>query len=154
MTTLHICRGLPGSGKSTYAKEWVAADPGWRARVNRGDVRNAVHPAYVGAETEKATTIVSHAAIGALLRNGWAVIVDDTNLNPAHVRRLLDIAYNSGADVAWHDFEMHPHAAKLAQQDRPESERVADEVIDRFAEFLVDGHLPVRPIRLPRGPRR
>lgn len=39
MNTLTITRGLPGSGKSTWAKAWTAADPTCRARVNRDDLR-------------------------------------------------------------------------------------------------------------------
>ena len=39
MTALVITRGLPGSGKTTYARAWVAEDREHRARVNRDDIR-------------------------------------------------------------------------------------------------------------------
>ena len=39
MTNLIITRGLPGCGKTTYARAWVAEDREHRARVNRDDIR-------------------------------------------------------------------------------------------------------------------
>ena len=39
MPTLHLTRGIPGSGKSTFAKQWVQEDPEGRVRINRDDLR-------------------------------------------------------------------------------------------------------------------
>ena len=35
-----VLRGLQGSGKSTFAKQWVNEDPEHRVRFNRDDIRN------------------------------------------------------------------------------------------------------------------
>lgn len=40
MNRLIICRGLPASGKTTWAKEWVMKDPGNRVRINLDDIRS------------------------------------------------------------------------------------------------------------------
>lgn len=39
MSKIIVTRGLPASGKSTWAKAWVAADPANRVRVNRDAIR-------------------------------------------------------------------------------------------------------------------
>ena len=40
MITLLLTRGLPASGKTTFARAWVAESPTDRARINRDDLRN------------------------------------------------------------------------------------------------------------------
>jgi predicted kinase len=107
--TLRITRGLPGSGKTTYARKWVAEDPRTRARVNRDDIgvqlhgERFYHDRDLMQDTEKAITIAQHAAIGQLLQRGWDVICDDTNLPGRTARDLRAIAVRNGADFEIHD---------------------------------------------------
>lgn len=46
MSTLHLTRGLPASGKTTWAKEW-AAQP-FRARVKEIAAMYGVHKRHAG----------------------------------------------------------------------------------------------------------
>ncbi len=89
MPTLIITIGLPGSGKSTWAKAWVGEDPARRARVNRDDLRAMLHGGRVGtAWQERQVTLAQHAAVRALLLHGFEVMVDDTNLVAKHRQQL------------------------------------------------------------------
>ena len=47
MKTILILRGLQGSGKTTFAKEWVNKDPESRVRFNRDDIRNMLGKYWV-----------------------------------------------------------------------------------------------------------
>lgn len=143
MPTLHITRGLPGAGKSTFARAWAAEDPEHRARVNRDDMRTLIHSPHAGWPTEKATTIACHSAVRAFLRKDFDVICDDTNLNAGNVKNLLQIAAQTGAAVEWHDFDVTPAEAKTRDAARPNS--VGPDVIDKLSRFLVKGALPPRP---------
>jgi predicted kinase len=121
---LVVMRGLPGSGKSTLAKAWVAADPRWRARVNRDDLRGMCHdgvwlaPQMADASTwadvqtphlevqpgtEPIIVAVRDAAIQTLLGLGVSVVCDDTNLPGAVVDELLTLAAEAGAGYSVHD---------------------------------------------------
>lgn len=42
MNKVIICRGIQGSGKSTWAKQWVKEDPNHRIRINQDDFRKYV----------------------------------------------------------------------------------------------------------------
>ena len=99
MTTLTILRGLPGSGKTTRARELVADDPRC-ARVNRDDLRMMMFGAKVNLtpDQERAVTLAEHAMARALL-SSWNVVADDMNLRPRYVRDWLTIAAQRGADV-------------------------------------------------------
>jgi len=103
MPTLHLTRGLPASGKTTFARQWVAEAPESRARLNRDDLRAMLHTHYGGFVTERAVSIVQHNAANGLLRKGYDVIVDDTNLVARFVREWLKLAERQGATVEFHD---------------------------------------------------
>lgn len=89
---LVICRGLPGSGKTTRAREWVASCPEQRARVNRDDLRQMLHGVYLGEPTERQVRELELDTIRSLIRNGVDVVVDDTNLKPEIYDALLELA--------------------------------------------------------------
>lgn len=105
MPTLTITRGLPASGKTTWAKAWVAEDPTGRARVNRDDLRAMLNQSvFVKGVTEDRVLAVRDATISALLRKGVNVVVDDTNLPRRTARDLTRLASKAGAELAVQDF--------------------------------------------------
>lgn len=79
---LIVTRGLPGSGKSTRARQWAAADELSRAVVGRDTIRAEVFASArpVFGPSESLVTTAQLALIGALLRAGVSVCADDTNL--------------------------------------------------------------------------
>jgi predicted kinase len=99
MPKLVITRGLPGSGKTTLAKAWVAEQPDKRARVNRDDLRDMLQGGRLGtAEQEDAVTAVQQTAVRELLRAGMSVVCDDTNLVAKHARRFATTADRLGVE--------------------------------------------------------
>ena len=77
MTRLLITRGLPASGKTTFARK-LQPDV---VRVNRDDLRRMLHGQRLFTQwAEAQVTHAQRAAVEALLRARADVIVDDTNL--------------------------------------------------------------------------
>jgi predicted kinase len=134
MTTLTITRGLPGSGKTTWAREQIGA-----VRVNRDDLRRMLHGRYLGYSRAEAHVSVAHRAlVAALLEAGVSVICDDTNLSATVVRELRALAAKSGADVVVKDFTDVPIEVCLARDAaRPDDIRVGEEAIrDMHRRYL------------------
>jgi predicted kinase len=144
MAELVITRGLPASGKSTWAREWVAGDPVGRARVNRDDLRlNLYGTARPTHQQESAIGVAQQAAVSALLVAGRSVVVDDMHLRARYVSAWVAVAAEVGATFAVQDFTGVPveecvrrDAERGARGDRA----VGAEVIrDLFARFLAGG---------------
>lgn len=106
MTQLIITRGLPASGKTTLAREFVNVDPVRRVRVNRDDIRQMftdyVHVGGRGG-TEPAVRGARNKLISAALLAGRDVICDDTNLETKTVRELHVLALTHGAEFVTED---------------------------------------------------
>lgn len=142
MAKLVITRALPGAGKTTFARQWVAENPRARARVNRDDIGTQLHGGRfyddrdLMQDTEKAITVAQHAAIGQLLRRGIDVICDDTNLPRRTARDLRAVAVRNGADFEIHDMLDVPLDTVYAQnrQRVGTSAFVPEDVIKGMAE--------------------
>ncbi len=134
MTTLFITRGLPGSGKTYWARQYLAErQRGTVIRLNRDDLRRMGLPTGYGAPEptpERAVTVIRDSALSALLAGGIDVICDDTNLRGKWVQGLLRIADGAGAVVEFVDFTEVPLELCIERDaGRHGVERVGEEVI-------------------------
>jgi len=91
-TLFIICKGVPASGKTTWAKEFIQekikqGDYSW-VRVNRDDLRRSTGVEYHFKNESLISSIEEAAVVNALLC-GKNVISDNTNLNEDRVNELL-----------------------------------------------------------------
>jgi predicted kinase len=107
MPKLILLRGLPASGKTTWALQWLAADSETRARVNRDDLRAALFgkATYSYAQEELITAAERDVARQALTA-GRDIVVDATNLRPKYCRSWRRFALARGADFEIKDFSI------------------------------------------------
>lgn len=95
MAKLIITRGLPASGKTTWANQWVGSMPEHRTRISRDDIRRNLLNMTEGIGTpaqESMVTEVQRAMVQSFLLKGWDVCVDDTNLKLKTARDWADLA--------------------------------------------------------------
>lgn len=104
MKKLLMLKGLPASGKSTYAKELVKT-AGF-VRVNKDDLRAMMHGSKHTKGNEAQTLRIRDAIVADSLHNGRNVVVDDTNLNPIHEQILRGIAEQFSAQFSVKFFDV------------------------------------------------
>lgn len=79
-------RGVPGSGKTTIAKGWVAENPVFRVRASRDDLRSMLFGGWTGrGEDEDMVSALVIQAIGKAFERYRDIVVDATNTNPEHL---------------------------------------------------------------------
>ena len=146
MTNLIITRGLPGCGKTTYARQWVAEDREHRARVNRDDIRTMLdHGEFVKGVTEPRVLAARDAAILSLLTKGVDTICDDTNLPQRTARDLVKLAKRAGVMVTVIDLTDVPLETCLKRNaDRADKNPVPEDAIrDMHARYLAGRSYPL-----------
>ena len=137
---LHITRGLPSSGKTTWAKAWVAESPDKRARVNRDDLRAMLHDSvWRGHPTEKQVVAVRDAAIKALLQQGIDVVCDDTNLPQKICVELAKLANSVGSRWLVNDEFSRVPLEMCLNRDAKRTKPVGQQaILDMYEKFLRD----------------
>lgn len=142
MTRLLITRGLPASGKTTFARKLQPRV----VRVNRDDLRRMLHGERLYTQwAEGQVTQAQRAAVEALLRAHADVIVDDTNLRNKTVRDWAELAARLGARFEVHDFTDVPLEECIRRDvSRPADDQVGEEAIRRMhARYLAGRNLPL-----------
>jgi predicted kinase len=142
VTRLLITRGLPASGKTTFARKLQP----YVVRVNRDDLRLMLHGRRLFTQwAEGQVTAVQRAMVEALLRARASVIVDDTNLRSRTVREWAEMAARFHAGFEVHDFTDVPVQECLRRDaERPEPERVGAAAIRTMhSRFLAGRALPL-----------
>lgn len=94
MSIIKITQGLPGSGKSTFAKEWVALQPERRVRVNRDAIRwtQGIRSGVGDKGQENLVSVIEESLVVGALKAGKDVVIDATHLNPHYIRKWFKIA--------------------------------------------------------------
>ncbi|MEU4334638.1 AAA family ATPase [Micromonospora lupini] len=144
MTRLIATRGLPASGKTTFARTLQPSV----VRVNRDDLRRMLHGERLFTQwAEAQVTVVQRAQVEALLRARADVCVDDTNLRARSLRGWAELAARHGADFEVHDFTDVPLDECLRRDAaRPAAEQVGADAIRRLHERYLEGRTLPLPV--------
>ena len=131
MSKLIITRGLPASGKSTWAKQWVLEDPEHRVRINQDDIRLMLGKYWVPSREKLVQHIQEEVLIEALLK-GYDIVIDNTNLNEKVLDnyRVLVTAYGDHA-IEYKDFFDTPLSVCI-EHDKNRDLQVTEKVIRSF----------------------
>ncbi len=93
MIQVVIVRGLQGSGKSTWAKNWVKEDPEHRIRINWDDLRVMMggESCYWVPDREKIPFLnrVMNTMLITAFEHDISVVIDNMNLNPKTIKTIL-----------------------------------------------------------------
>ncbi len=85
-----LLQGLPGSGKSTWAKEQVKQFPLMYKRVNKDELRAMIDDGKWSKSNEQFVLRIRNQIIREALTAGYDAVVDDTNFAPQH-KQTMDI---------------------------------------------------------------
>lgn len=97
MSKMIIMQGLPASGKSTKAQEFVAQ--GNTVRINKDLLRTMLHFDKFTGPNESKTRDAARTLAKMYLQDGINVVIDDTNLNPGTRQSWVDLAKETGVKI-------------------------------------------------------
>ena len=92
MPKIILCRGIQGSGKTTWAKQWALEDPEHRVRFNNDDIRNMLGKYWVPNREGLVTDLRKTFLLNSMCY-GFDIVIDNMNLNPKELEyynRVLD----------------------------------------------------------------
>ena len=106
MSKIIVTRGLPGSGKSTWAERVVQTEDWPHVIVERDQLRQALFNSWWTGkqEDEEKVTRYQEKLVRLHLSEGTSVIISDTHLPDRSVKKWLKLGHELGVPVEVKDF--------------------------------------------------
>lgn len=133
MQKIIFLKGLPASGKTTWAKKYLIENL-FVDRVNKDDIREELgNPEWTPEFEEKVKNIEIERGL-EILKKGYSLIVDDTNLNPLHQIVWNNIANNMGIrlEERFFDVSMEEALARNLKREKPLKDEVITSMYEKY----------------------
>lgn len=147
MKRIILTRGIPASGKSTWAKQEVLKDPEHSIRINRDDLRNMSGQYWVPAREDYIISCRNQLLNLAICIGFDTIIIDDMNLNTKdfeYVSIVVDKANEIIKDIKnqykieFKDFKNIPLDVCLerdSKRENPIGENVIRGIFNKYKEL-------------------
>jgi predicted kinase len=126
MKKILVLQGLPGAGKTTWAKEYVTTNKD-AVRVCRDDLRRMRGIYWLPEQEDLITKWEDNCVVDAIL-NGHEAVIDATNLNPKVIAKWERIAKHSNCPIEFKMFDITLDEAIKRDNERIEG-KVGEKVI-------------------------
>lgn len=153
----YMTKGLPGSGKSTWADDFIKGeDPGKVARVNKDSLREMLHLSrFGGKKTEKWIVAARDVMLEVFMEGGVRyVISDDTNFGKEHEATFRALCEKYGYHFTKVDFTNIP-VEECIKRDLMRNRSVGEQVIRTMYKRHVkpvEQYRPNPPAHIPGAP--
>lgn len=127
MQKIIMLKGLPASGKSTWAKEKINENSNY-IRINKDDIRESITGKWT-SKKEKIVISIRNSLVKAGISLGKNVIIDDTNLNPKHEQSLKTLAQELGVEFEVNDSFLKVPVEECVERDIKRDKSVGYKVI-------------------------
>lgn len=142
MAKIVLCRGIQGSGKTTWAKQWVLEDPEHRVRFNNDDIRNMLGKYWITSREHLVSDIKKDFMVSAM-EFGYDIVVDNMNFNPKEIEyyeNLVDstLGYMNCYSLEYKDFfiPLEVCIERDSKRENPIGEEVIRKTYERYKSII------------------
>ena len=130
-----LLKGLPASGKSTWAKDFVKHHPEY-VRVNKDDIRELYGNPKFSKSTERIVLDTEKFLGRNALDLGKSLIVDDTNFNPKHSQFWKLVALTR--DIEYSEINFDTPLEECIKRDSERQKSVGKHVIMQMYKNYIE----------------
>lgn len=126
--------GLPGCGKTTFAKQYQKENPGTK-RVNKDDIRAMLDDGVWSKSNEKTVLSVQKAIVSDCLYRGHDVIIDNTHLDKKHEWEYREFCVDNGYlfETKFFDVDVEECIRRDKKRENPVGSKV---ILDMYNRYL------------------
>lgn len=89
MNKIIVVQGIPGSGKTFWARKWILENPEHRVRFNRDDIRNMLGKYWV-PKRESLINRMYETFIDNAMLSGYDIVLDNMNLSTSTLNSIKE----------------------------------------------------------------
>lgn len=139
MQKVILLKGLPASGKSTWAKKIIKENKGWK-RINKDNLRSMIDVDIFSPENEKIILEARNNLLRLFLSRHYNVIIDDTNFHEKHsleVNKIINEMNTRGYDIYYEEKFFDVDVNEAIKRDSNRVEQVGESVIRNMYEKYI-----------------
>jgi predicted kinase len=136
MIKIILTKGIPACGKTTFAKELMAKEPGKWKRINFDELRATIDDGIYSPENEKIIVKVRDLLIKEALKNNQNVVLDNTHIKDKgrHFSHICDLVKNLGIDIQVIEKAIYVELEEAIARDAKRAVPVGETIIKSFWE--------------------
>ena len=108
MSKIILTQGIQGSGKTTWAKAWVAEDPEHRIRINNDDITSMWGQPFGTSGLYERLKNTRVFMICRAISEGLDIVVDNMNLSNSSLKEIQTITEDNDYVIEYKDFTKVP----------------------------------------------
>lgn len=148
---LIILQGIPSSGKTTWAKNWVNEDSEHRVRFNRDDIRNMLGKYWIPSR-ESLINAMYESFLNQAMLEGYDIVLDNMNLNQKSLSKIKETVEEFNKWISLSPVDLHYDIryqtffdtpleeciARDAKRENPIGEEVIRNTYNKYKDIIND----------------
>jgi len=135
MNKIILTQGIQGSGKTTWAKAWVAEDPEHRIRINNDDITSMWGQPFGTPGLYERLRMFRQLMITRAIQDNLDIVVDNMNLSTSSLKEVQEIVKNFDYIIEYKDFTKIPLEVCIERDSKrpnPIGEKIIRETYNKY----------------------
>lgn len=135
MNKIILTQGIQGSGKTTWAKAWVAEDPEHRIRINNDDITSMWGQPFGTSGLYERLKVTRVYMILKAISEGLDIVVDNMNLSNSSLKEIQAITEDTDYIIEYKDFTKVPLEVCIERDSKrpnPIGEKIIRETYNKY----------------------
>jgi predicted kinase len=136
MNKIILTQGIQGSGKTTWAKAWVAEDPEHRIRINNDDITSMWGQPFGTSGLYERLKNTRFFMICRAISEGLDIVVDNMNLSNSSLKEIQTLTENTDYVIEYKDFTKVPLEVCI-ERDSKHLNQIGEKIIrDTYNKYI------------------
>ena len=135
MNKIILTQGIQGSGKTTWAKTWVAEDPEHRIRINNDDITSMWGQPFGTPGLYERLKDTRVYMICRAISEGLDIVIDNMNLSNSSLKEIQTITENNNYVIEYKDFTKVPLEVCIerdSKRENPIGEKIIRDTYNKY----------------------
>ena len=135
MNKIILTQGIQGSGKTTWAKAWVAEDSEHRIRINNDDITSMWGQPFGTPGLYERLRMFRQLMITRAIQDNLDIVVDNMNLSTSSLKEVQEIVKNFDYIIEYKDFTKVPLEVCIERDSKrlnPIGEKIIRETYNKY----------------------
>ena len=138
MNKIILTKGIQGSGKTTWAKAWVAEDPEHRIRINNDDITSMWGQPFGTPGLYERLKDTRVFMICKAISENLDIVIDNMNLSSSSLKEIQTIIENTDYVIEYKDFTKVPLEVCIERDSKRENPIGKDIIIQTYNKYLAN----------------